>query len=60
MYFHFLFSVKRLDLFLLYLVTLPELADQSQFHEYSPEKERNDGFDIRLYLLTIFPQTRRH
>jgi hypothetical protein len=45
-YFHFLFCVKRLDLFLLHLVTIPELAVQSQLQEYWPQKERNDGLEI--------------
>jgi len=55
MYFHFLFSVTRLDLFLLRLVTLPELAVQCQFYEYLPQKKRNGGLDIGLYLLALFP-----
>jgi hypothetical protein len=40
-YFHFLLSVKRLDLFLLHLVTQPELAVQSHLQECSPKKERS-------------------
>jgi hypothetical protein len=54
MYFH-LFSVKRLDLFLLHPVTLPELGVQHQFYKYLSQKKINGGLDICLYLVAIFP-----
>jgi hypothetical protein len=49
MYFHFLFSVKRLDLLPYHLVTLSELAVQSLLQKYSPQKERNGGPEMHMF-----------